>query len=274
MSLADIVEEVQEPSALTTDPANWQTLYGRSLVLTKQVTERLTAQGFTPDRIQAEAFFNCRYKGSSTALMVPIPADGRLEEAFIDQHQSLFGFTLADRIVYVDDIRIRATGHSHTKVPPSLFDELNNVTKTSTTSNERKPVYFPSRGWLETAIIPLKALSPGDTVTGPALLYDATQTILVEPAYQAVMLTDHVVIDSTAEHKSEAKAIVRDHWDPVQLSVFAHRFMSIAEQMGSILRQTAISVNIKERLDFSCALFDPIGEPTTNLVADGRQPYR
>ena len=264
MSLADIVEEIQEPCALTTDLENWDTLRGRGLVLTKQAVSRLAAQKFSAERISTEVFYNCRYKGSSTALMVPIPADGDLEAAFIAQHQTLFGFTLADRLVFVDDIRVRATGHSHTSVPGSLFEELKAITKTRSCSDRKTPIYYAGHGWRESMILSLDALSPGNCVAGPALLYDTTQTILVEPGFEAVSLSNHVVIDATTSQSLQVKEIKPDHWDPVQLSVFAHRFMSIAEQMGSILRQTAISVNIKERLDFSCALFDPIGNLTAN----------
>ncbi|RXK38886.1 hypothetical protein M231_03835 [Tremella mesenterica] len=262
MSLADIVEEIQEPSALTTHPDNLDALYGRGLVLKKQAIARLVAQGFTENRIKLEIFYNCRYKGASTALMVPMPTDGDLEKAFIEQHKTLFGFTLADRIVFVDDVRVRATGMTESRVPPSLYDELNSVSRKEITSNETKPVYYGGHGWLSTSIVALKSMSSGQTITGPALLYDETQTILVEPSFQAIALTDHVVIDSVGLKKAEGISL--DHWDPVQLSVFGHRFMSIAEQMGSILRQTSISINIKERLDFSCALFDPVG----NLVAN------
>ncbi|ORY35049.1 Hydantoinase B/oxoprolinase-domain-containing protein [Naematelia encephala] len=262
MSLADIVEEVQEPSALTTAEEHLTTLYGRGLVLRKQAVARLVAQGFPDERIQTEVFYNCRYKGASTALMVPAPADGDLESAFIEQHKSLFGFTLADRLVFVDDVRVRATGLSESKVPPSLFDELNTISKKAISSEVYKEVYYSGNGWLKSAILPLKSMKPGDVVEGPALLYDATQTILVEPGFKATALTDHVILDAVGDKK--AAGISLDHWDPVQLSVFGHRFMSIAEQMGSILRQTAISVNIKERLDFSCALFDPNGNLCAN----------
>ncbi|WVQ79540.1 hypothetical protein IAT38_001639 [Cryptococcus sp. DSM 104549] len=262
MSLADIVEEIQEPSALTTQADSLPAAYGRGLVLRKQATGRLATQGFPEERIKIETFYNCRYQGSSTALMVPAPEDGDLEAAFVEQHRSLFGFTLANRTVFIDDVRVRATGLSQSKVPESLYDELAAVKRKEVKSGVKKEVYYSGSGWLPTELVALKELAPGDTVHGPALLYDETQTILVEPQFAAVALTNHVVLDRVGE--KPATSLSLEHWDPVQLSVFGHRFMSIAEQMGSILRQTAISVNIKERLDFSCALFDPEGNLTAN----------
>ena len=264
MSIADIVEEVQEPSALMATPDNYDTLFGRGLVLSKQAVARLGAQGFGPDRIKLEVFYNCRYKGSSTALMVPQPEHGDLESAFVDQHRSLFGFTLQERAVYVDDVRIRATGMTQSRIPGSLYDELANVKRAHVSGESKKQVYFASEGWQEADIVALNSLQPGATVVGPAIIYDATQTVLVEPGFEAIALTDHVVLDKTGVKKAGTVELQDGVWDPIALSVFGHRFMSIGEQMGSILRQTAISVNIKERLDFSCALFDPEGNLTAN----------
>lgn len=264
MSIADIVEEVQEPSALMATLDNYDKLFGRGLVLTKQAIARLGAQGFAPNRIKLEVFFNCRYKGSSTALMVPQPPSGDLERAFVDQHQSLFGFTLQERAVCVDDIRVRATGMTQSKIPGSLYDELAQVSRSSAKGQSQKQVYFSAGGWRLADIVALSSLRPGSTVAGPAIIHDATQTILVEPGFEAVSLTDHVVLDQVGVEKTSSTAIQEGLWDPIALSVFGHRYQSICEQMGMILRQTAISVNIKERLDFSCALFDPQGNLTAN----------
>jgi 5-oxoprolinase (ATP-hydrolysing) len=101
----------------------------------------------------------------------------------------------------------------------------------------------------------LNKLSPGTLVMGPAMIIDNTQTIVIIPEAEARILTSHVVIDITTSKTQTAVADLGP--DPVQLSVFGHRFMSIAEQMGRTLQKTAVSLNIKERLDFSCAIFGP-----------------
>ena len=99
-------------------------------------------------------------------------------------------------------------------------------------------------------------------ISGPAIIIDSTQTIVIVPEAQAKILTSHVVIDlvNKKNKKEEGELVV----DPIKLSIFGHRFMSIAEQMGRTLQKTSISLNIKERLDFSCAIFSPDGDLVAN----------
>ena len=100
-------------------------------------------------------------------------------------------------------------------------------------------------------------------VSGPAIIIDDTQTIIVVPGAEAKILTSHVVIDLAREktqHAGDGELVV----DPIKLSIFGHRFMGIAEEMGRTLQKTSISLNIKERLDFSCAIFSPDGELVAN----------
>jgi len=123
---------------------------------------------------------------------------------------------------------------------------------------------------VDTPVYFLQSLRPGHLIIGPAVIIDATQTLVIVPGALAKILTSHVVIEiSSASRTSLSKEVV----DPATLSVFGHRFMSIAEQMGRALQNTSVSLNIKERLDFSCAIFGPDGthghsrsESPTNLV--------
>lgn len=101
-------------------------------------------------------------------------------------------------------------------------------------------------------------------MSGPALIIDNTQTIVVVPGAIAKFLSSHIVIDMSTTSSIDAKDEQVNVVDPVRLSVFSHRFMSIAEQMGHTLRKTSISLNIKERLDFSCAIFGPDGDLVAN----------
>jgi len=124
-------------------------------------------------------------------------------------------------------------------------------------------IYFENHGWLESSVYNLNDLNlkVGKVVVGPAIIIDETQTILIEPQSKAISLKEHMLIkvDKEKENNISSRKV-----DPIQLSVFAHRFMSIAEQMGNTLQQTAISTNIKERLDFSCAVFDSNGDLVAN----------
>lgn len=109
----------------------------------------------------------------------------------------------------------------------------------------------------------LSTLVPGTNISGPAIIIDSTQTIVVVPGAEARMLTSHVVIDllqAPSEQSSPSEQVV----NPIKLSIFGQRFMSIAEQMGRTLQRTSLSLNIKERLDFSCAIFSPDGELVAN----------
>lgn len=107
-----------------------------------------------------------------------------------------------------------------------------------------------------TPVYALEKLTPGTLMQGPAIVIDKTQTLVVTPEAQARILDSHVLIDITSDVKEDVSSRVID---PATLSVFGHRFMSIAEQMGRTLQKTSVSLNIKERLDFSCALFGPDG---------------
>lgn len=109
-------------------------------------------------------------------------------------------------------------------------------------------------------MLALENLPPGLLIDGPAVVIDQTQTLVVAPGAVAKVLRSHIVIEiSPTSPAAIEQPTVVDH---IQLSVFGHRFMSIAEQMGRALQKTAVSLNIKERLDFSCALFGPEGMPT------------
>lgn len=266
MALADVVVEATEPAAFTvTENRDTSEIAKRQTALVKKTEDDLRGQGFPDDRISCETFLNCRYQGTSTQLMIEKPEDGDYEKRFYDEHKREFGFNLDKRDVIVDDIRVRAVGKSlgaETRSPYQDFEKANKSPVDNSTF-ETKKVYFDGPGWKDTVLIPLEKLQEGAQVKvskgspskadnkGPAIIYDATQTILVEPTHQATALAEHVIIDlveeKAVEHKVDTKNY--DHVDPVQLSVYGHRLMGIAEQMGDILRKISISLNIKERLD-------------------------
>jgi len=122
-------------------------------------------------------------------------------------------------------------------------------------------VYFKRTQFTPTPVYVLKHIRPGSLVMGPAIIIDDTQTLVVTPDAQARVLDSHVLIDILSSGNEDVSSEVID---PATLSVFGHRFMSIAEQMGRTLQKTSVSLNIKERLDFSCALFGPDGMTTNN----------
>lgn len=125
-----------------------------------------------------------------------------------------------------------------------------------TANEEQTKAYFQSSGFQQTPVFRLQNLSSSLRIPGPAIIIDNTQTLVVNPGAEARILQSHVVIDIKETSVVTKNPGIVDH---IQLSVFGHRFMSIAEQMGRALQKTAVSLNIKERLDFSCALFGPDG---------------
>ncbi|CAN6661315.1 5-oxoprolinase [Trichomonascus vanleenenianus] len=264
MTLADVVHEVQRPESTVLDQESLVGLNKRLDEISAEACEGLAAQGFT-DRnyVTIERYLNLRYRGTETFIMVKYDETKSYEASFIEQHAQEFGFSL-EREILVGDIRVRGIGRSKLNVSQSPGRDLAKVAGHSTTPTPLKKtkVYFKGSEWIEAGIYTIDGLKPGDRVKGPAMIIDKTQTIVVAPNAIAISLPQHIVIDMTEEVGSGAlstKVI-----DPIQLSVFGHRFMSIAEQMGQTLQKTSISTNIKERLDFSCAIFSPDGGLVAN----------
>ncbi|KAK9471535.1 Hydantoinase B/oxoprolinase-domain-containing protein [Dipodascopsis tothii] len=263
MALADVVEEAQEPCALAYAAAAAGEFAARLAGLRARAAAGLRAQGFRDADMAFDDYLNMRYQGTESALMVVRPADGDFRAAFVAQHQHEFGFTLPDRDVVVDDVRVRAVGRSPAPAEPSVDAALAAavpVDVPAARAHAVAAVYFDG-GRVPTPVFRLASLAAGDRVPGPAILADGTQTIVVEPRSAALVLPAHVVISLGAgARKSATTAQV----DPIALSIFGHRFMAIAEQMGRALQKTSVSTNVKERLDYSCALFDAGGGLVAN----------
>lgn len=274
MALADVVHEVQEPSSVIFEDAEVAGLKERLEGLKKKALGALKDQGFTQDAIVYEEYLNMRYRGTESALMISKPTleefDGQdfaFGKAFVKQHEQEFGFTLPNRDIIIDDIRVRGIGKSQRDQDKSVDQQLKEITfkpvDESKTFNT-KDVYFEA-GWTKTPIYKLEDLAVGTKINGPVILADGTQTVVVTPGAQALILNTHVVINIGDVEEGQGGKLGTEKVDPIMLSVFAHRFMAIAEQMGRALQKTSVSTNVKERLDYSCALFDSEG----GLVANG-----
>lgn len=265
MALADVVVENQEPETLTLSDESLPRLQDRLSKLSSQGAEGLGRQGFTQNQIRHELFLNLRYQGSDTALMIQHPGEiSQFTKAFVDRHQQEFGFTQSRNII-VDDVRVRSIGKSTDVKLSSPFAELRRV-QASPPTTPREPastrqVYFETRGWTDTGLYYFEHLSVGTRISGPAVVVDKTQTIVLDPASEAVVLPEHLMLEILDIQKP---SISTTSIDPVQLSIFGHRFMSVAEQMGQTMQKTSISTNIKERLDFSCAVFSADGGLVAN----------
>jgi 5-oxoprolinase (ATP-hydrolysing) len=287
MALAEVVQEAQEPCSEALSAESLPRLQERIKVLREQVLDALLGQGIQQDAMVYEPFLNLRYHGTDTNFMIEQPEDGDWRAALEREHFRELSFVFpSSRKVIVDDIRVRGVGksgevsHDNERLvkelkATSFFDvklgEVENVSHDQLCSSihtanvTQSQTYFGGAGPQSTNVYLLGDLKSGSTVSGPAMIIDNTQTIVVVPGAQARVLTSHVVIDlAKGESQAASVNLATEAVDPVKLSIFSHRFMSIAEQMGRTLQKTSLSLNIKERLDFSCAIFSPDGELVAN----------
>jgi len=294
MGLADIVVEKQEPSAHVL-PENKENDVFKNLLknlekLSSDAKTELLAQGYKAEQIEIKRYLNLRYQGTDTALMISEPdevsnydtgntncelgiseSSSELQKnttkfpdyvsAFRQTYLREFGFDLTGREIIVDDLRVRAVAKSPglQKYPLAKKD----VTPGAV---EQTKCYFMSESsgcgaWQETPIYRLENLGAGQQLRGPVIVMQNTSTILVEPGCSAE-ITEYGDVVLSVETRTFRE--IGTQADPVQVSIFGNLFMSIAEQMGRTLQRTAISTNIKERHDFSCAIFDETGGLVAN----------
>ncbi|KAF8949330.1 hypothetical protein BGZ47_006867 [Haplosporangium gracile] len=266
LSLADVVYEAQEPSSDTLSEKTLPGLKERINVLVSQCHEELGKQGFEKDHIECEIYLNLRYNGTDCALMTlkPEAADNwNFSGAFVENYKYEFGFHLPDRDIIVDDVRVRGIGKSAQSSSLSVYEEMKTLKPAPVDPSNAEgltSIYFETGRNDKTPTYLLEKLPVGTTVAGPAIIMDANSAILIQPFCTGLVTSSTVVITIGDGHKLQ----VTTEMDPIMLAVFGNRFMSIAEQMGRTLQKTAISTNIKERLDFSCALFGPDGGLVAN----------
>ncbi|KOG58343.1 5-oxoprolinase [Streptomyces antibioticus] len=215
----------------------------------------LVAEDVPEDRIRVTRRAQLRYDGTDTTLTVELAEPDAMRHAFEERHRATYSFTL-DRPVVVEALSVEATGIT---TPPDLSALAPYEGRAQAPGTVR---LHTGGAWRDVPLHRREALPPGETVTGPAIITEAGATTVVDDGWRAAATDDgHLLMERTAITQSSN---VNTESDPVLLEVFNNLFMSIAEQMGARLESTAQSVNIKERLDFSCALFDPDG----NLVAN------
>ncbi|MEP2830477.1 hydantoinase B/oxoprolinase family protein [Parvibaculum sp.] len=228
--------------------------------LGREVTAELEAQGIATGDIEMTPLLHLRYEGSDTALQVSFASRGMKEAAgaFEAAHRAQFGFSFEGKAIVAEAVEVtaedRVARETHSKGPQAATARPE--------AADRRPVFTGGK-WHNAAIHRRESLSAGHAIAGPALIIEPNQTIVVEPGWQAeVTKADDIILRRTVALAK--RTTIGTDADPVMLEIFNNRFMSIAEQMGGTLQNTASSVNIKERLDFSCAVFDPAGGLVSN----------
>ena len=262
--------------------------------LGSEVTEELLDAGVEHDDIAIETFVHLRYSGTDTALSVPLSEPGFMRRDFEALHRQRFGFLAPDKPIYVAAVEVEATGGAEaidsdpplpegeagsecnelpgegfpaskggTPSPGTFRADLSPPERGDAVNATRPTTRFFSRGaWHDAPVLRRDELEPGQIVKGPALVIEPHQTIVVEAGWSLELTTRDDIVLKRAEPRPRER-LGKDA-DPVLLEVFNNLFMAIAEQMGEALRNTAQSVNIKERLDFSCAVFDTRGRLVAN----------
>lgn len=230
-----------------------------SASLREEVRAELADQGITGDKVVWATKLEIRYEGTDTTL--PIAFDGTLETArtaFEAAHKAQFGFVYDDKPMVVEAVSVEGLDAGDGRP----VEQEQATTEAMPQPGETRPI-FCDGAWHDAGIFRREALSRGAKINGPALIIEANQTVVVEPGWQAeITALDHILM-RRVEKKARMAALGTEA-DPVMLEVFNNLFMSIAEQMGVTLQNTAYSVNIKERLDFSCAVFDQNGALVAN----------
>lgn len=262
MGLADVVEEAQEPYSAVYDLESIMEISRREAILLKQVKQKLQQQGFTDESITADTYLNLRYEGTDTSIMVKKQNDEsgngyHYDMEFVRLFQQEYGFKLQNRKLLICDVRVRGVGVT-TLLKPRALQPASGTPKVEGCHK----VYF-GNGWQDTPVFKLEHLGYGHEMPGPAIIMNGNSTVIVEPNCKA-FITKYGNIKIEIESSSSTLEVADKVADVVQLSIFNHRFMGIAEQMGRTLQRTSISTNIKERLDFSCALFGPDGGLVAN----------
>ena len=226
--------------------------------LENEVKQELMRQGVEPSEIVVIAQAHLRYADTDSALPIPIASLRGMRALFEIAHQKRFGFISPEKDIEIEAIEVEGRGGGEPIVEPELAvreaaspPEPHSMTR-----------LFTGGTWHAAPVFLRSGLAPGHRIVGPALIIEDHQTVAVEPEWEAQVTSRNHLLLARIAKRQEAR--VGKRADPVMLEVFNNLFVSIAEQMGYALQNTARSVNIKERLDFSCAIFDARGRLIAN----------
>ena len=216
-------------------------------------------QGVEEKNISVVCKVHIRYQGTDTSLPVDIGSVAQMLSDFEEAHRRRFGFIARERSLFVEALSVEAIGATEADIDPEVASSVSHEEPAL-----RDQVRMYSDGeWRDVPLYRRNELKAGQAVSGPAIIIETTGTIVVEEGWRgALNRRGHLVLERNIKRKQSET--ISTTADPIMLEVFNNLFMSIAEQMGVTLQNTAYSVNIKERLDFSCALFNAGG----NLVAN------
>jgi 5-oxoprolinase (ATP-hydrolysing) len=258
MGLADIRATREQAVELEFGSNAFKAIARIGAALGKETKSEVVGQGVPAKKITIFVRAHIRYAGTDSSLVVPAGSAAAMKRAFEKAHKARFGFIDRAKQMVVEAVSVEAVGggakfnekkmkRSHAKLPPPAL----------------RTRFFSAGEWHKANVYVRDQLKPGSRISGGGIIIEPHQTIVVEPGWQAELTAKNHLLLTRARKLKRAHA-VGTHADPVMLEVFNNLFMSIAEQMGVSLQNTAYSVNIKERLDFSCAVFAHDGTLVAN----------
>ncbi|MDE0308265.1 MAG: hydantoinase B/oxoprolinase family protein [Acidiferrobacterales bacterium] len=259
IGLADVRTMYEEAVEDVLSPALIQTLDDHFSQLADKSRQDVRDQHIDDSNIDIKKRIHVRYEGTDSAVSVDADNDDSIRSEFESKHRQRFGFIMPEKPIVVEAISVEAIGRSdvHEEAGLKKVSRQSELEPTSTSQ------MYLSGEFRETKVYLREALQCGDEINGPAVIVEPTGTTVVEIDWKLeVTECNHLILKRTAPRPR--KSVVGTDADPVMLEVFNNLFMSIAEQMGASLENSAYSVNIKERLDFSCAIFDTQGDLVAN----------
>ncbi len=255
MGLADAVAIREVAVEQPLDSVSMESLLRTLAPLETEVINELQAQGIARVHIALRRHANLKYFGTDSTMRVALGPDMKSE--FEQHYRTRYGFVASGKPLVIESLVIEAIGEAGTE------SESTDASR----ADKKLPVdralhLFHDGNWIDCAVFRRDTLLPGHEIPGPALIAEDNATTVVDPGWQAKIITHRNLLltrTATADAKCATVLAKAAEADPVRLEIFNNLFMSIAEQMGATLANTAHSVNIKERLDFSCAVFDGEG---------------
>ena len=270
MGLADQIAMREGSVEQLLDAAGLDAAQVRLAELAATATAELVEQGVAGTAVQCRPRVHVRYQGTDTALVLEWPAGTdrdpqalavAIGAAFDAAYRQRFAFLMAGRPLVIEAVSVEAVAAGETSSLPAALQAVPETAPGTPLATVQ--MHCGSAGWMSANLHEREALTPGAAVDGPAIVTDRNATTVVEPGWRAVRTAEGALELSRTAPRESVHAVGTEA-DPVMLEVFNNLFMNIAEQMGLRLQNTAYSVNIKERLDFSCALFDAQGQLIAN----------
>jgi 5-oxoprolinase (ATP-hydrolysing) len=258
MGLADQIAMREASIELPLDEAGLASAEQRLAQLGDAARDEVASQGVARESVELRRNVHVRYQGTDTALVVPLGTLREIQRAFEAGYRQRFAFLMPGRLLVIEAVSVEAVGAGERHSDGARGEEPSRYVPTPDAS-----VRMHSGRWFDAGLFVREHLRAGATIAGPAIVAEKNATTVVEPGWQAV-LTAAGPIELARVVARESQHAIGTDADPVMLEVFNNLFMNIAEQMGLRLQNTAYSVNIKERLDFSCALFSGAGELIAN----------